>query len=301
VAASGPDNYTVRIGGTQAYVPTISAFLADKEGWFKKNGVSAQVTNFAGGGASLQALAAGEVDLINYLPAGVATAYTKGVKTVIVAAGTEKPVGWYLMVPTGSDIKTPADLAGKKIGITAAGSSTDYFARYVVEKAGVTANYIPVGGSGLIPALKGKKVDAILAFPPLGWQILADGSGQVLVDLATDPSLSMPDVWAASPDIIKNHPEALRAALQVMAGATAKLQSDEAFAVQQLQGITKLPKEIAQKTFQETIKTLSKDGSFTLDQVAAAAALAGLPSGTAPASSEIATIKFLPLTATPVS
>ena len=46
------------------------------------------------------------------------------------------------------EIKTIKDLANKKIGVSAPGSSTDYFLKYILNKNGVDPNSVGVIGVG---------------------------------------------------------------------------------------------------------------------------------------------------------
>src|SRR6202035_1481895 len=47
------------------------------------------------------------------------------------------------------EIKTIKDLAGKKVGVSAPGSSTDFFLKYLLKKNGVDASNTAVIGVGL--------------------------------------------------------------------------------------------------------------------------------------------------------
>lgn len=126
----------VRIGGVGNYGPVLPVIAAQELKLFEKAGVTVEFTNFRGGSASMEGLAAGEVDLINFFPPGHALAQRRGVKATIVSAGTLTPRGWHIVVAQDSDIDSLEDLAGKKIGVTSNGSTTDFFALWVADQAG---------------------------------------------------------------------------------------------------------------------------------------------------------------------
>lgn len=294
-AASGEDR-TVRIAGTQAYIPTLPAFHAAETGLFDEFDVDAEVTNFEGGSASLEALAAGEADLINYFPAGLAQAMTRDVDAVVVAIGSERPNGYGVVVPESSSATTLADLAGSDVGVTSAGATTDYYARDVFGEAGVEATFVPIGGSAMIPSLVQGNVDAILAFPPLGWQLEAEGEGRFIADLAEDSELLFPDVWIASRELVEDRPEVLRDALRAIYTSVERLQADREMAVEAIIAAAGYSPETAERTFDETILGLSVDGTFTPEQMESSILLAeDAADGDLPDAAEVATSDFVPV------
>lgn len=285
---------TVRIGGTQAYVPTLPAFYGAEAGIFEEHGVEAEVMNFEGGGASMEALAAGEVDLINYLPAGLAQAVQGEVEAKVVAAGSEVPQGWWLTALTDSGYETVADLDGADIGVSAAGATTDLYAQYVIDQAGVSANFVPVGGSGMIPALTEGNVDAILAFPPQGYELENQHEIVILADLAEEPALRHPDVWIASKELIEERPEVLEDTLAAFYESVQVLQGDRQLAVDQIVELAGYPDETAERAYEDTIMALSTNGEFTMDSIATAMDLSA-ESDALPPVEDIATTDFVPI------
>ena len=57
------------------------------------------------------------------------------------------------MVKSDSKIQKVAELAGKKVGITSAGSGTDILARWTMAEEKVKYTRVPLGGGGLVPNL----------------------------------------------------------------------------------------------------------------------------------------------------
>ena len=113
-------------------------------GFFAKNGLKPDITDHNSGSAAQEALAAGEADFIHYFPPGIATAVSKGVKEKIIATEQFRPSQWHVAVAAGSPIQKIEDLNGKKIGVTAKGSTTDFFAGWLdrqEHQAGDRANW----------------------------------------------------------------------------------------------------------------------------------------------------------------
>ena len=124
---------TVRIGlPTKTYFPTIIAETALRQKLFEKEGINAELTIYRGGAEGFEALAAGAVDMIYNSSSSVAAGLKKGVAAKGVANGGLGYYGWYLVVKPDSKITKVADLEGKKVGITSAGSGSDILARWTI-------------------------------------------------------------------------------------------------------------------------------------------------------------------------
>lgn len=286
----------VRIGGTGNYGPVLPVAAAQELKLFDKVGVKVVFTNFAGGSASMEGLAAGEVDLINFFPPGLALAKRSGVKATIVSAGTVTPRGWHLMVGKNSTAKSVKDLVGKKVGITSNGSTTDFFALWAANEAGGTITRVPLGGAGLVPNLLSGNVDAIVAYPPLSYTVLQSGDGRSLIHFGEAMKPNLPDVWIASDAIIQKNPEGLRKALVGLYSAIVYMQKNPEWAIEFISKKTGLAKNIATEEYNNTIKGLSPDGMFTEAWVVESlklATLAGMKD--VPAASSMFTDKFVPV------
>jgi NitT/TauT family transport system substrate-binding protein len=292
--AAGQD--VVRIGGTGNYGPVLPVAAAEELKLFDKAGVKVAFTNFAGGSASMEGLAANEVDLINFFPPGLALAKRGGVKATVVSAGTVTPRGWHVVVGKNSPIKSLKDLAGKKVGITANGSTTDFFGLWAANEAGGAITRVPLGGAGLVPNLLSGNVDAIVAYPPLSYRLLLSGDGRSLVHFGEAMKPNLPDVWIASDAIIQKNPEGLRKAMVGLYSAIVYMQNNPEWAINFIMKKTGLDRPIATEEYNNTIKGLSADGMFNEAWMAESlklATLAGIKDVPAPAS--MMTTRFVPI------
>ncbi len=286
----------VRIGGVGNYGPVLPVIAAQELKLFEKAGVTVEFTNFRGGSASMEGLAAGEVDLINFFPPGHALAQRRGVKATIVSAGTLTPRGWHIVVAQDSDIDSLEDLAGKKIGVTSNGSTTDFFALWVADQAGSEISRIPLGGAGLVPNLISGNIDAIVAYPPLSYKVIGAGDGKSLVHLGEAMTPNLPDVWIASDKLIETNPEGLQKALIGIYSAIVYMQNNPEWAIDFIAQKTGLPKEIATEEYNNTFKGLSPDGNLREDWVAESlklGKLAGLDD--LPPAASMFTDRFVPV------
>ncbi len=279
--AAGPERASaaetvIRVGGTPNYGPVLPVIAAQKLGLFDKIGVKVEFTGFSGGSASMEGLAAGEVDVVNYFPPGLALARNRGVKATIVSAGTLTPRGWRIMVKKDSPIRNLKQLAGKKIGITANGSTTDFFALWVADHAGGSVTRVPLGGGGLIPGLLAGNVDAIVAYPPLSYKLGLAGDGRTVVDLGQAMSTNLPDVWAASDAILAKDPEGVRKMLVGLYSAVRYMKQNPDWAVKFIQEYNKFEPDVAKQEYENTIMGLSDDGAIKAEWVEASLSLGKL-------------------------
>jgi NitT/TauT family transport system substrate-binding protein len=173
VLASGlasAQKVTIAVGGAGClcYLPTM---LAEALGEYDKAGVKVELVDFKGGSQSLQAVIGGSADVVSgYFDHCVNLAAKNQILQSFVVY--DRYPGFALVVsPKNSDkIASIKDLAGKNIGVSAPGSSTDFFLKYMLGKNGVDPNSIGVIGIGLaataVAAMEQGTVDAAIMLDP---------------------------------------------------------------------------------------------------------------------------------------
>ena len=296
VASPPPKEFSIKLGlvgqGVDLSAPQ---YAAQERGIWAKHGVNIEITEYNSGPAAQEALAGGSADVIHYFPPGAATAIGKGVKQKMVAADASRPSGWYIMVPAGSSIKTVQDLAGKKMGITAKGATTDYYALWVGDKNKVKFDSVPVGFPALYPGLLAGTVDAAIIPPPLSFKGLQTGELRIIVDLGKEMPPNMPDVVVFSDDFISKNPDGVTAYLKAMFEGIRLMKQEKEYAITFLMKHTKQERSIAEQSYEQIIKDLSEDGSFTkewLENSLSLAKLAGVSD--LPPTDQLYTTKFVP-------
>jgi NitT/TauT family transport system substrate-binding protein len=230
---------TVKIGlAVPNYGPFAPVYAAEDLGYYQEYGIKAEITAYRGGPVAQEALAAGSADIINFFPPGVALAVKKGIKERIVGIGSARPLGWHIVSMTSSPIRGLEDLAGKKVGVTAKGATSDFFALWGAKRAGVTIETIPVGAPALIPTLKSGQIDAAVLNSPLSFRLIIPGEGRSLVDLGKDMEPTLPDVWVATQSLIDNNPKAVEGALRAIYKATAYMKKNRTYGIDYLRKFT---------------------------------------------------------------
>jgi NitT/TauT family transport system substrate-binding protein len=222
----------IRIG-VPSTGPNYAIFYAGNElGFYKQSDLRVEITQFRGGPAVQEALAANSIDICPVLPMAVSWAVQKGVKEHIVALlSPPQAAGWHIMVNSNSPIKSMADMNAKTVGVTQIGSLTDLWVLTAAKSAHVEVNTIALGG-GVPAGLNAKQVDAALLWPLYSYKGLSDGTLRSIDDLGQTLPLTIPDGIAASDDLIANKPDVLKRWLVATSKTLIYMQNHEDWAVQ---------------------------------------------------------------------
>ena len=256
---------TIRIGvPTKTYFPTIISETAIRQKLFDKEGIVAELTIYRGGAEGFEALAAGATDLIYNSSSSVAAGLVKGVKSKCVANGGLGYYGWHMMVKPDSPIRKLSDLAGKKVGITSAGSGSDILARWTMADQKIEFTRVPLGGGGLVPNLLTGNVDATVLYSPLTYKVLQEKQARSICDFGEAVPPHSTGSWIATDKLIAERPQVLQKALNALFGGVAYLRApaNRASAVKLIAEIDEIPDQIAAAELDGNIVKLSTSGEF---------------------------------------
>jgi NitT/TauT family transport system substrate-binding protein len=103
-------------------------WVAEKEGYFRKNGIDIKISNIPGGTQGAQALLAGGIDIAFTDPTSTISAIAAGAPLVEVMAITTIMPYYLVGAP---DVKSIADLKGKRVGSSGLGLSASRLALLV--------------------------------------------------------------------------------------------------------------------------------------------------------------------------
>lgn len=152
-------------------------WLAEDARLFEKYGLDAKVVN-ARGAVPVQALVSGSVEFGAFSGSSAIAAVLAGSDIVLVAAKGNFAVMSF-WVRRDSPVKSLADLRGKIIGVTRAGSATHMIARLALKSAGLNEREVKFLHHGGLPesfaSLDKGIVDAAMGSPPRpGFKELVD-------------------------------------------------------------------------------------------------------------------------------
>lgn len=180
---------TIAVGGKAGlyYLPLT---IAEQLGYFKAEGLEVEILDFAGGSKALQAVVGGSADVVSGAFEHTINLQSKGqMFQSFVLQGRAPQIAIGVSTKTMAGYKSPADLRGKKIGVSAPGSSTNMMVSYLLAKSGVDpkeAAFIGVGtGSGAMAAMQGGKLDAISNVDPIMTMLQQRGEVKIIADTRT--------------------------------------------------------------------------------------------------------------------
>jgi NitT/TauT family transport system substrate-binding protein len=179
----------VAVGGKAGfyYLPLT---IAEQLGYFKAEGLDVEISDFAGGARSLQALVGGSADIVNGAYEHTINMQSKNqFIQSFVLMGRAPQIAMGVSTKGMPGYKSPADLRGRKIGVTAPGSSTNMVANLVLSRAGVKpseVSFVGVGTSaGALAALRSGQIDAMSNIDPVMTMLEQKGDVKIITDTRT--------------------------------------------------------------------------------------------------------------------
>ena len=165
--------------------------IARRLGHFKEQGLNVTINDFRAGTLSMHALAGDLVDVVTGPYEHTIRMQAKGRDArAVIELGRFPGIVLGIRKDRAYVYKSPADLKGMKIGVSAPGSSTNFFVMYLLAKAGLKptdASYIGVGiGPSVIAAVVKGEIDAMSNLDPMMTKLELDGQIKVVADTRTE-------------------------------------------------------------------------------------------------------------------
>src|SRR6201987_3251990 len=168
--AAAETKITIAVGGGAClcYLPTV---LAKQLGEFDKAGLAVDLVDLKGGSDALKAVLGGSADVVSgYFDHCVNLAAKKQELQAFVVYDRYPGLVLAVSPSHNGEIKSIKDLAGKKVGVSAPGSSTDFFLKYLLKKNGLDPAGTSVIGVGLgataVAAMEQGKMEAAVMLDP---------------------------------------------------------------------------------------------------------------------------------------
>ncbi len=189
--AAMPQAQAIRVG----YFPNIThsqALIGLARGDFQRtlgDGVTIEATSFNAGPSVIEALFAGQIDLAYIGPNPAINGYvqSKGQAVHVVAGATSG--GAALVVRPAAGIRTPADLAGKRLASPQLGNTQDVALRnYLVvnglktRETGGDVEVLPTQNPQILDLFKQGQIDGAWVPEPWASRLVVEGGGEVFLD-----------------------------------------------------------------------------------------------------------------------
>jgi NitT/TauT family transport system substrate-binding protein len=173
--------------GGKALVAYLPLTIAERRGYFSREGLDVEINDFQGGAKALEALIGGSADVVCGAYEHTLYMAAKGIAIEAVALQANS---FGLVAGIAKD-KAAAyhalpDLKGMKIGVTGPGSASAMGLRMLLAKASLTADEVSIigvgGGAAAVAAVKAGRIDAIANFDPVVSLLQRDGAIKTILN-----------------------------------------------------------------------------------------------------------------------
>ena len=227
---------SIAVGGKAAfyYLPLT---IAERLGYFKDEGLDVEISDFDGGSKALQAVVGGSADVVSGAWENTIDQQPKGLQLQGFALQGRYPMIVVAIAKAkAANYKSPKDLKGMKIGVSAPGSSTNRVVLHLLAKDGLKGEDVSIIGvgtsSGVIAALTSGQVDAVSNLDPAMAMLESMGAVTVVADTRTAKgteavfgSADMPAAALYAPiSFIQKNPNTVQALTNAMVRALLWLQ-----------------------------------------------------------------------------
>jgi ABC-type nitrate/sulfonate/bicarbonate transport system substrate-binding protein len=263
-AASALD--TIRLGKA---VPNSFAFGATEVGIeakiFEAEGLDIAVSSFRGDAQMQQGLAAGSLDI--GLGSGPGLGFrVKGAPMIGVAAMYGAPRNLALLIPAKSPIKSVAELKGKRIGVTTAGSLTDWLVRELSRQQGWGSEGIVIAPLGQmqarLAAMDRGELDGVVLEAANGYELEEAGRTRNLILFGDIVKHFYTHVIFATNDMVDKRPELLQRFLRAWFRTVAFMKANREFAVKSEQRTLDVRRSVVEKIYDAQMDGFSLDGAW---------------------------------------
>jgi NitT/TauT family transport system substrate-binding protein len=238
----------------------LSGGVAERQGFFKKEGLDVEVIRMSTG-ASIAALLNGDIDYSMAFGSVIRSAI-RGLPVKVVACLLDKSSHSLLSQP---EFKSVQQLRGRTLGVSSFGATADVIARLIIKHNGVDPEkemkVVALGaGSARYAALKEKLVDVVVVSPPsdvegkkAGFNILARAQ-----DLFTFPNVGL----GATTKKIKEKPEEVKKVIRALILANRFIRGNRERTIQILADWGRTGHQYATASYDSSLDVFNLNGSI---------------------------------------
>jgi NitT/TauT family transport system substrate-binding protein len=249
-------------GHSMGYLPLIVAL---HRGFFKDEGLDIELMRLVPSMAH-NALLAGEAHYHGLADSGLRLA-ARGLPLKAIFYGADRPM-YYLVAQ--KDIRSVADLRGKRIGVSQFGGTSDLSARLALRHYGIEpekdAIMIQIGAEGVrMAALRVGSVSAIIVPVPAVAILKREGFNEVsfvgdVVEFASNG-------YTTTEQRIKEHPQEVKKVVRSIYRGLRFAKENPEGTIDVIQREWKVDPEIAKESYRAIVKALNEDGIIGAKQL----------------------------------
>lgn len=211
-------------------------FVAEKEGFFKDEGIEVALQTYSGGGEAMNALVADQVDIASASESTIMVRMNRAALRPLAVIYTS---GYYVKLVLRPGLDDPKQI--KSFGVVT-GSISDYCTGLTIEHFGLdraALKIVPSGPPELPALLLRGDIDAFFAWEPWPSTAVAQGAKVVL----TSRDVGYTDtIWAtASKAMLDTNPAGLQAVLRAVDRASKLFEADHERGAKDVKAITRIP------------------------------------------------------------
>ena len=255
---------TVGMPTTPPNIVHMPVIVAQDLGLFKKNGIAVKTVPLDGGVKVFRAMLAGNLDIAQSPGTVTSIAISKGSKVKAILATLYK---FEASMVVRDNVKTMADLKGKRIGIQQPGGFADILSKTVLRAAKIDpkeVSFVSIATED-VPALVANQVDTAILH--VEQEMLAREKVPSLHAIARMWELQpkqMYTYYSVTEETIKAKPAALQAFVKSVIEATRIMYSDKARVMPIMVKHTGYPEKIVADTFDLLVKSCIWDANTGL-------------------------------------
>ena len=291
----------VRVGkAIDSSFPFAGLELGVQQGIWRSVGLDLQISSFRGDGQMQQALAAGSIDFGFGSGPGMGYA-VKGVPARAVAVIANRPSNMALVVAKSSGVTKIDDIKGKRIGVSTAGSLTDWLARNIAVSRQWKLSDIQIVPMGdmrtRLAAMRSGELAGAVTSVEEGYEIQDAGQGTILMTFGEMVPNFHTHVVFARDEKIEKDPDLVRRFLKGWFTVAAYMRAHRAETVKGTAATMRLSEKVVNQAYDLEIGMMSADGQFdpkALEVTRSSLKDLGILE-TVPATAALYTGKFVPV------
>lgn len=195
----------LRVGLSSVSALHSAMWIAEQKGLFRKHGIDAEIiVTGQGGTAGISALLANDIQLVAVAGDALVAAALQGADLVMIAGVVNKGLQRLMTRP---EIRTPAELKGKRVGVTRIGAVSHSVLLMILKRWNMSPSDVQVLQVGSSPNMlasmdKGGLDAAVITIPSMF--VAEDRGYRVLLDLGDTDIFYLQTMVATTRSFIKN-------------------------------------------------------------------------------------------------
>jgi NitT/TauT family transport system substrate-binding protein len=256
---------TLRVGraiaNSWSFVPLDVGMAA---GIFAQHGLAIESVSFTGSARLQQGMAAKSIDI--GLSSGPELAMVaKGAPVIAVGALVLSP-RMTITVRASGPIRVPADLRGKRIGVSTSASLTEWLTRELARREGWGRDGVQAIALGSdaaqIAAMKTEQIDGLVLDVATALRLESAGDGRIVLYFGDIIKDFIQNAAYARRDLVAADPDRVRRFLAGWYETIAYMGTHKAESIKVALPIVDLPPELAARGYDQWMEAYSRDGKF---------------------------------------